>query len=234
MPKQTKFLAFVVYPGLRLLDLIGSQSILMSLIMGAGYRSVTVSEQSGAVTTDTPMQIVPQMSFIDLPDPDALVVVGGDGAAIDALNSPALCDYITHAARKADFIASIGTGSLILAALGLLNNRPATTHWAYADILEQLGARYVHKPWVDDGRFITAAGVSAGVDMALYLTGKLVGESRARMSQLFAEYDPEPPGGSIDWNAVPQTRRAALTVDQQAILDWISRFQPQPASLTAR
>jgi len=162
------------------------------------------------------------------------VVVGGDAAAIDALGSQALRDYVCAASENADFVASIGTGSLILAAVGLLKGRQATTHWAYADTLKRLGARYTHKPWVEDGRFITAAGVSAGVDMSLYLTGKLTNEKQARTVQLFAEYDPEPPFGNIQWSGVPEGNAIPLTAQQEALLQQMRAQQSDPVPVLSR
>jgi transcriptional regulator GlxA family with amidase domain len=95
------------------------------------------------------------------------------------------------------------TGALILAAAELLDGRPATTHWAYWRLLEKLGANYVPgRRWVEDGTFITAAGVSAGIDMALHLTERLTDQATARLVQLTIEYDPKPPQGAIHWSDV--------------------------------
>jgi transcriptional regulator GlxA family with amidase domain len=90
-------------------------------------------------------------------------------------------------------VGSVCTGALILAAAGLLAGRQATTHWASHRLLERLGARYLPERWVEDGKFITSAGVSAGIDMALALTARLTDEPTARMVQLAIEYDPHPP-----------------------------------------
>lgn len=231
MANQPKELAFVVYPGLRLLDLVGSLSILKTLSLGGIYQTITVGENAEVIPSDTPMKLIPPKTFRDVPNPSALVVVGGNTAAIDALNSMALRDYVQRAAQNADFVAAIGTGSLILAAVGLLNGRSATTHWAYADLLERMGAIYVHKPWVDDGHFITAAGVSGAVDMSLYLTGKLTNEKRARTTQLFAEYDPEPPFGKIHWNDVSQSRRPYLTAEQEAVFQNLIAAPPETSNM---
>jgi transcriptional regulator GlxA family with amidase domain len=94
------------------------------------------------------------------------------------------------------------TGSLLLGAAGLLEGRRATTHWAMRHLLERFGATPVAERWVEDGHVVTAAGVSAGIDMALHLVARLAGEQAARMVQLWIEYDPRPPFGDIDWSAV--------------------------------
>jgi transcriptional regulator GlxA family with amidase domain len=91
---------------------------------------------------------------------------------------------------------------LVLAAAGLLEGRQATTHWAYHRLLERLGATYLPQRWVEDGKFITSAGVSAGIDMALALVARLTDEPTARRVQLAIEYDPHPPFGPIDWDQV--------------------------------
>jgi transcriptional regulator GlxA family with amidase domain len=123
-------------------------------------------------------------------------------ATIQAMGDTRLRDYVLGASEGAEVVGSICTGALILAAAGLLDGRSATTHWAYHGVLERLGARYVTKRWVEDGRFITSAGVSAGIDMSLHLAARLSSEPMARYIQLWAEYDPEPPFGPIDWSEV--------------------------------
>jgi transcriptional regulator GlxA family with amidase domain len=100
-------------------------------------------------------------------------------------------------------VGSVCTGALALAAAGLLEGCTATTHWAYhRRLLERMGARYVPQRWVQDGKFITSAGVSAGIDMALALVARLTDQATARMVQLAIEYDPHPPFGGIDWSQV--------------------------------
>jgi len=115
---------------------------------------------------------------------------------------PAIRDYVRHTADTAPVVGSVCTGALVLAAAGLLQGRSATTHWAYHRLLERLGATYLPKRWVQDGKFVTSAGVSAGIDMALALVARLTGQATARMVQLAIEYDPHPPFGGIDWGQV--------------------------------
>jgi transcriptional regulator GlxA family with amidase domain len=133
-----------------------------------------------------------------VPEPFALVVPGAGAAAPAAMENPALLSYVRSAAARAEVVGSTGNGALILAAAGLLDGRRAAVHWAYADLLESRGARFVPDRWVDDGRFMTAAGGTAGMDMMLALLARLKNESGARLAQLFMEYDPEPPFGPPD------------------------------------
>jgi transcriptional regulator GlxA family with amidase domain len=118
------------------------------------------------------------------------------------MGNQAIRGYLRHAAQTAPVVGSVCTGALILAAAGLLEGRQATTHWAYHRLLERLGATYVRQRWVEDSKFITSAGVSAGIDMALALVARLTDEATARMVQLAIEYDPHPPFGGIDWSQV--------------------------------
>jgi transcriptional regulator GlxA family with amidase domain len=165
--------------------------------------------------SDTPVKLTPSASFDQLPNPDIVIVPGGGMPTIRAAGTPAILDYVRSAAETAQVCASVCTGALILAAAGLLEGRPATTHWAYWRLLEKLGARYVpEQRWVEDGMFITSAGVSAGIDMALHLTERLTDQGTARMVQLGIEYDPKPPHGGIQWNTVDRDIYAPVIAQQ--------------------
>jgi transcriptional regulator GlxA family with amidase domain len=102
-------------------------------------------------------------------------------------------DYLRRAAGTSELVGSVCTGAMILAAAGLLEGRNATTHWSHHRLLERLGATYLPERWVEDGKVITSAGVSAGIDLALALVARLTDEPTARMVQLWIEYDPHPP-----------------------------------------
>jgi transcriptional regulator GlxA family with amidase domain len=134
-----------------------------------------------------------------VPEPDIIMVPGGGAPTLRQLANPVLLDYLRNADHTADMVTSVCTGSLLLAGAGLLQGRPATTHWAYQRFLERLGAKYVPQRWVEDGRYLTGAGVSAGIDTALRLAAILTSDDVARMIQLAIEYDPQPPHGGIDW-----------------------------------
>lgn len=193
-----RVIAFVVYPQLDPLDLIGPLEVLSSL--GDLYSCVTVGANREAVPATAPVALVPTATFAEVPHPFALVVPGGStGTAAAMAGGPAL-DYIRSAAPTAEIVASVCTGALLLGAAGLLEGRRATTHWTAAGLLERQGARYVRERWVEDGKILTAAGVSAGIDMALHLAARLTDEGTAKRVQALIEYDPAPPFGGLDWS----------------------------------
>ncbi|RPJ50610.1 MAG: hypothetical protein EHM21_04630, partial [Chloroflexi bacterium] len=206
-----KTMAYVVYPGISLLELVGTRSMLGSIAaMGAGFDSVVVGEKKTNTATDTPLAIIPQKTFAEVPNPDALVVIGGGADTLPALENPRLVEYIRSFGQSAGLVVGVSTGALLLAAAGLLNGRRATTHWAYAGRLNAAGSQYQPEPWVTDGKFTTAAGVSGGIDMGIALGARLTSQGTARQAQLMAEYDPHPPFGNIDWSRVSKADVAPL------------------------
>jgi len=215
----TKQIAVLLYPGMTALDVVGTMEVLITLHLRSPYRIVTVAERIEPIPTDTSLTMMPGMTFDDLPAPFGLVVPGGGSAALTAGASDALWRYVQAAGATAEVVASVGTGSLILAQAGLLNERRATTHWSFARHLEEYGARYVRQRWVDDGGIITAAGVSAGIDLALYLVAKLTSVKKARTAQLIIEYDPQPPFGGIDWDRVEQEEAARNRAEHRRIAE---------------
>jgi transcriptional regulator GlxA family with amidase domain len=207
MPRddKTKTIAVVAYPGLTLLNVVGPMTAFMGLTMSlvgisSKYRTVSVAERVEPVDSDTPMALVPDKAFEEVPDPFAIIVPGGGLASLEAMGNERLLDYLRFASYGAELVGSVSTGAFLLAAAGLLEGRRATTHPSYADLLEKLGANYVPSNWVEDGNFITAAGVSGGVDMALYLVARLKGEQQAKSIQTSMEYDPDPPFGGLEQN----------------------------------
>jgi transcriptional regulator GlxA family with amidase domain len=201
--EQKKTVAFVLYPGLTLLDLVGPLQVFASLRRFTDrYRPVVVAERLEPMPTDGLLTVTADQTFGDVADPAVVIVPGGDAPTIKAMGDPAIRDYLRHAAETSPVVGSVCTGALILAAAGLLDGRNATTHWAYHSLLERLGATYLPQRWVQDGKFITSAGVSAGIDMALALVARLTDETIARTVQVAIEYDPQPPFGGIDWSQV--------------------------------
>jgi transcriptional regulator GlxA family with amidase domain len=151
--QEQKTVAFVLYPGLTLLDLVGPLQVFASLRrFNDHYRPVVVAERIEPMPTDGPLTVTADHTFGDVPDPAVVIVPGGDAPTIKAMGNQAIRDYLHHAADTAPVVGSVCTGALVLAAAGLLEGRQATTHWAYHRLLERLGATYLPHRWVEDGK----------------------------------------------------------------------------------
>jgi transcriptional regulator GlxA family with amidase domain len=180
------------------------------------FQPVVVAETLQPVETDTPVKLLPDKTFDDVPTPYGVLVPGGTAPTMRAMAHQPLLAYIQTAAQTAEFVASVCTGAMILAAAGLLQGREATTHWAFEQQLNRLGAHYRPQRWVQDGKFIMSAGISAGIDLALHLVARLTSDEVAKQIQLILEYDPQPPLGSINWDQVDRTSLTPV-VDQWLI-----------------
>jgi transcriptional regulator GlxA family with amidase domain len=207
---------FLLFPGLTVLDLIGPLEVFASAneYLPRPYRIAVAGETLAPVDTDTPVRLMPDVTLDAVCRPFGVVVPGGGRPALAAMGNRVLTGYLKEAAEHAEFVASVCTGALILGAAGLLEGRRATTHWAYGAILEKLGATYVAERWVADGKFTTAAGVSAGIDMALGLLAKLAGEDVAKRTQLGIEYEPAPPLGGLDWSLVDRRQAGEVRLQR--------------------
>lgn len=184
-------IAFLIYEGLTALDIIGPYEV-FSQIPGVDVRFV--AKQLGPIRVDTgAFTIGVDHRLADVQRPDVFVVPGGIAGTFAAAKDPEILGWVREAHDGSRYSTSVCTGSLILGAAGLLKDSNATTHWAAKALLEQTGATYTEQRIVVADKIITAAGVSAGIDMALYVMGKLVGPELAKLAQLSIEYDPEPP-----------------------------------------
>jgi putative intracellular protease/amidase len=179
------------------LDAVGPYEVLSRL---PGAKVTFVAAEPGEYRTDTRMLgITADASYDDVPSPDVLVFPGGIGTRALMHDEPTL-DWVRRVHESSRFTTSVCTGSLVLAAAGLLDGLEATTHWLARDLLAEHGARPVAERVVEQGKVITAAGVSAGIDMALVLAERIAGDGVAQAIQLGIEYDPQPPfdAGSPD------------------------------------
>ena len=185
-------IAILLYDKFTALDAIGPYEVLSRL---PGTTVVFVAREAGPVVTDTGMlTLVAAAELSQVPHPDILVVPGGPGRATSPLMADGrMHDWLWTVDENTSWTTSVCTGSLILASAGLLAGRLATSHWLALDQLSDLGAEPVSKRVVMDGKYITAAGVSAGIDMALELAGRIAGRDTAEAIQLMIEYNPRPP-----------------------------------------
>jgi putative intracellular protease/amidase len=183
-------IAILLYDRLTALDAVGPYEVL-SRLPGASARFVAV--EPGPVMTDNGMlTLVAEGSLEDASAPDIVLVPGGPGEVAARAGGPAL-DWLRAVHETSAWTTSVCTGSLILAAAGLLEGKRATSHWLALEQLRELGAEPVSERVVFDGKIVTAAGVSAGIDMALALAAAIAGDEVAQAIQLGIEYDPQPP-----------------------------------------
>jgi transcriptional regulator GlxA family with amidase domain len=183
-------IAIVLYDRFTALDAIGPYEVLSRL---PGATVTFVGVERGPVLTDNGMlTVIAAEPLGAMVSPDIVLVPGGPGEVAARAGGEVL-QWLAAAARTTTWMTSVCTGSLILAAAGLLEGRRATTHWLALGELGRLGASPVAERVVFDGSTVTAAGVSAGIDMALALAGRVAGREVAQAIQLGIEYDPQPP-----------------------------------------
>ncbi len=185
-PPQT--LGLVLYPEFTALDLVGP----LEVFARSPTRCLLVAKNLVPVTADRGLRVLPDTTFETCPPLDALLVSGGPGQSA-AMKDPELISFLAHRHAQVRWTTSVCTGALLLAGAGLLTGKRATTHWLAMEELERLGAIPCAERIVEDGQLVTAAGVSAGIDLALRLVARWHGEDTARGIQLLIEYDPQPP-----------------------------------------
>jgi transcriptional regulator GlxA family with amidase domain len=188
------------------LDAVGPHQVLSHL---PGSKVIFLAERTGGVRDESGTLVLhAEAAYADVPHPDIILVPGGPGQSGQMTPGP-LRDWLLAADETSTWTTSVCTGALILAAAGLLTGREATTYWLAMDELASLGARPRHERYVFDGKYVTAAGVSAGIDMALALTGRMSGDEMAQRIQLTIEYDPRPPHDAGSPSSAPPELVAA-------------------------
>ena len=189
-------IGIVLFPDAEELDWAGPYEVFgMATKTVDNARVVTIAESQGAVTGFNGLRVLPDYDFQDTPELDVVLVPGGQGTRVE-VDNPVMTEWLAKIAPRCQWVTSVCTGALLLHGAGLTDAKRVTTHWAFiaqlrerapkATVLE--GVRYVR-----DGNLVTAAGVSAGIDMSLWLVGQIWGVDRARDTQRFMEYDPAPP-----------------------------------------
>jgi cyclohexyl-isocyanide hydratase len=182
-------IVFVLFDNVTQLDFAGPVQFL-SRIPGAATH--VVSKDGKAVITDAGFSILPGGDFASCPQADIICIPGGFGVR-EAIGDPAIVDFVREQAKGAEWVTSVCTGSFILGAAGLLQDKRATTHWGYTHLLPLYGAIFEEARVVRDGNIVTAGGVTSGIDFALELIAAARGPELAQTLQLALEYDPAPP-----------------------------------------
>lgn len=214
MDQRECVIGFLLFPSVTALDVVGPYEILVR----SGARCLLVAANKRPVECDRGMRLVPEETLASCPTLQVLVVPGGPGQSA-AMADDELLSFVRRMSSGARWTASVCTGALLLAGAGLLEGRAATTHWLAMDELRRLGARPSGERVVWDDNFVTSAGVSAGIDMALALVGRMFGEELAQRIQLAIEYDPQPPYEAGSTETSPQSVVAYLREH--------SRFSPR-------
>jgi len=191
MTNSAKYnIGLVLFPGLTQLDLAGPHQVFALL---PETRVHLLWKTLEPVTSNEGMTILPTTTFEDCPSLDVLCVPGGAMGQVEAMTNTEILSFLQQQAETASYITSVCTGSLILAAAGLLQGYRAACHWAYRDQLAMLGVEVDTARVAIDRNRITGGGVTAGIDFGLVLAAKLCGEETAKTIQLLLEYNPAPP-----------------------------------------
>lgn len=194
-------IAIPIFDRLTALDAVGPYEVLSRLPDATVH---FIAPEPGPKRTETGMlALVADRALDELPDPDVVVVPGGFGTRA-LMRDEAMLDWLRRAHDGSSWTTSVCTGSLVLGAAGILDGLRATTHWMLLDALAELGATPVSERVVQEGKVITAAGVSAGIDMALVLAAQIAGDEYAQAIQLGIEYDPQPPFHSGSTATAPE------------------------------
>ena len=193
-------IVFVLFDNFTVLDIAGPYEVLNKLpdteIIIAGLEKKEYRDIYG-------LRISADSSIDEIDQSDILLIPGGTGIDV-TLQNERILSWIRKMNRSTTWTISVCSGSLLLAQAGLLEGKKCTTHWLRKEQMERYNVKFLNERYVQDGKIITSAGVSAGIDMALYLVGKIAGEQTARMIQLAIEYDPKPPLNYIGPHKLPK------------------------------
>jgi cyclohexyl-isocyanide hydratase len=209
-------IGFLIYPGVVQLDVMGAYQVLafppqtqVHLI----WKTLTPIVSNEGVT------LTPTVTLADCPVLDVICVPGGGMGQVEIMQDAAILSFLKQQGATAQYVTSVCTGSMILAAAGLLQGYQATCHWAFQDQLAALGVEVVPQRVVIDRNRITGAGVTSGVDFGLTLLSLLCGEETAKMAQLMMEYDPAPPFSAGTPETAEQEIRQRLLQAGKPLLD---------------
>ena len=204
-------IGMLLFPDLTILDFTGPYDV---FIRAACFEVYTVSQNIQKIQAEGGLSVDADYSFDDCPQVDILFVPGGRGIT-PLLANKAYHSFLQKQAAGAQYITGVCTGSLLLAASGLLSGYQATTHWRSLELLRMFGVNAVDKRVVIDRNRITGGGITAGIDFGLVLTALIGGENMAKTVQLILEYNPEPPFQSgLPQKAEPHILQMAMEITQ--------------------
>jgi transcriptional regulator GlxA family with amidase domain len=192
---MAKTVAFVLFEGVEELDFVGPWEVftMAGMVAPGEVSAFTVAEKSGLVKCAKGLQVVAEHDFESCPKADIVLVPGGN-ATRQEVDNEAMIAFLARMDGQAEYTTSVCTGALLLERAGVLEGLRATTHWSAIELLKKTGTETVENArFVDNGRVITSSGVSAGIDMALHVVGKIWGPKVAMTTQKYMEYYPEPP-----------------------------------------
>lgn len=209
-------IAIGLYPGFTVLDWAGPYQVFTSM---PGVDVVLCAASTGPIDDDHHLVNVNiTHTFDDVPSPDVLLIPGGLATRNVAASDHPIMDWVRSAHERTTWTTSVCTGALILGAAGILDGIPATTHWLAYDDLAGYGAHPTERRVVIEGKIATAAGVSAGIDLALTMAGKIWGPDAAQAIQLGIEYDPQPPYDAGSPSKAPEPIRALVASSMAATI----------------
>lgn len=207
---MTTQIAIYVFDGLTALDAIGPYDIVNRL---PDTEVVLVGDGAGTKRAVGGAGLIASVDLDDVIAPDVVVVPGGGPLIGDQIRNDRFLDWLRRVDETSTWTTSVCTGALLLGAAGLLAGRRATTHWRARSALGRFGADYVDARWVQDGKYVTAAGVSAGIDMAVALCELLAGPLVSEAVQLSAHHDPAPPRPMTHWSVASPELLAVIDHD---------------------
>ena len=185
-------IVFILYPRLTQLDFTGPYEVLARM---PGAETIVASKDGGTLVSEMGLAFTNLARLADIDRADMIMIPGGPGQT-EAMQDPAFMAEVKRLGQSAEYVTSVCTGSLILAAAGLITGKRAGSHWAYRELLSMFGAIPDDARVVRDGNAITGGGVTAGIDIALNIVADLRGPAVAKMIQLALEYAPAPPFNS--------------------------------------
>jgi transcriptional regulator GlxA family with amidase domain len=188
-------IGILLFPDAEELDWVGPFEVFSVAAMGKELDVVTIAQTTEPVRCANGLRVLPDHDFANAPKLDVVLVPGGQGTNAEMDNSE-LIDWLSAAAAPCSWVTSVCTGSVLLHRAGLASGCVITTHWGYVETLRELAPDATVRDdirYVRDGRLVTSAGVSAGIDMSLWLVGELYGAEHARQTRKWMQYDPEPP-----------------------------------------